>query len=61
MRTWDQKFTPGLMLLTFMTGHLFQFRFADVVDAKTSVKESPLAAQGTALAMTLHEPGAAAA
>ena len=32
MRTWDQKFTPGLMLLTFMTVHLFQFRFADVVD-----------------------------
>ena len=40
------------MLLTFMTVHVFQFRFADVVDAKTSVKESPLAAQGTALAMT---------
>ena len=52
MRTWDQKFTPGLMLLTFMTVHLFQFRFADVVDAKTSVKESPLAPQGTVLAMT---------
>ena len=50
---WDQELSSGLMLLTFMTVHLFQFRFADVVDAKTSVKESPLAAQGTALAMTL--------
>ena len=28
MRTWDQKLSSGL-LLTFMTTHLFQFRFAD--------------------------------
>ena len=28
MRTWDQKLTPGLMLLSFMTAHLFQFHFA---------------------------------
>ena len=42
-----------LMLLTFMTIHLIQFRFADVVDARTSVEESPFAAQGTALAMSL--------
>ena len=27
-RTWDQKLSSGL-LLTFMTTHLFQFRFAD--------------------------------
>ena len=25
---WDQKLSPGLMLLTFMTVHLSQFRFA---------------------------------
>ena len=28
--------SPGLLLLTFMTMHLFQFRFTDVVVAKTS-------------------------
>ena len=28
MRTWGQKLSPGL-LVTFMTTHLFQFRFAD--------------------------------
>ena len=37
-----------LMLLMFMIIQFFQFRFAEVVDAKTSVEESPLAAQGTA-------------
>ena len=41
MRTWDQKFTPGLMLLPFMTVHLFQFRIADVVDAKTNGGNCP--------------------
>ena len=28
-RTWDQKLSSSLMLLTFMTTHLFQIRFAD--------------------------------
>ena len=33
-----------LILLTFMIIHLVLFRFEDMVDAKTSVEESPLAA-----------------
>ena len=28
-RTWDQKLSSGLMWPTFLTTHLFQFRFAD--------------------------------
>ena len=28
-RTWDQNLSSGLMLLTFLFTHLFQFRFAD--------------------------------
>ena len=27
MKTWDQELTPCLVLLAFMTVHLFQFHF----------------------------------
>ena len=40
MRTWDQKLTPGLMLLTFMTVHLFQFHFAVTEHPCQSADES---------------------
>ena len=40
MRTCDQKLTPGLMLPTFMTVHLFQFHFAVTEHPCQSVDDS---------------------
>ena len=42
----------GLMLLTFMTVHVYDRTSYSSASTKTTVKEFPLAVQGTALAMT---------